>query len=215
MQNSVTRYSEEELAEFKKLIEVKMAKAQEQLDSAMTQIQEISENSDDEFGFDWMDGSSIGNEVELLNDMAIRQRKYIRELENALVRIQNKTYGICVVTGELIDKKRLMAVPTTTKSLLGKQMENQPQPVKKAEPVDEEDSDEPKPVKKAPAPQKRQIISKVIRKSSATTPQNPKKQASEEFEMDESDDLDTYSDPEIDLDSLADDDDDDASEEEF
>ncbi|MCB0676262.1 MAG: TraR/DksA family transcriptional regulator [Saprospiraceae bacterium] len=214
MQNSVTRYSEEELAEFKKLIEVKMAKAQEQLDSAMTQIQEISENSDDEFGFDWMDGSSIGNEVELLNDMAIRQRKYIRELENALVRIQNKTYGICVVTGELIDKKRLMAVPTTTKSLLGKQMENQPQPVKKAEPVDEEDSDEPKPVKKAPAPQKRQIISKVIRKSSAT-PQNPKKQASEEFEMDESDDLDTYSDPEIDLDSLADDDDDDASEEEF
>ena len=122
-QNSTVRYSDEELAEFQIIIEDKLAKSKEQLESLQNQILEISENTADEHGGDWVDDSSINNEVEMLNTMAIRQRKYINDLQNALIRIRNKVYGICVITGNLIDKKRLLAVPTTTKALQAKNME--------------------------------------------------------------------------------------------
>lgn len=119
--NATIRYTDAELQEFKALVEKKLAKAKEQLDALQAQIMENTENSGDEHGVDWSDDSTFNNQMEMLNNMAIRQRKYIQDLQNALIRIQNKTYGVCMITGQLIDKKRLMAVPTTTKSLAAKQ----------------------------------------------------------------------------------------------
>jgi RNA polymerase-binding transcription factor DksA len=116
----VNRYSDDELAEFREIIEKKLAMAQEQLTSLREQIVEISENTGDEHGGDWVDDSSTNSDIEMLGNMAVRQQKYIQDLNNALLRIQNKVYGICVITGELIDKRRLRAVPTTTKSLTAK-----------------------------------------------------------------------------------------------
>ena len=156
MSNTVVRYSDGELAEFKALIEKKLANAQEQLDSLQEQILEITENTSDEHGGDWMDDSSINNDVEMLNNMAIRQRRYIKDLENALVRIRNKTYGICIITGELIDKKRLLAVPTTTKSLVAKTQEQNPTPERKSSSADRPT---PKPTGE------KKVITKIIRKS--------------------------------------------------
>ncbi len=162
MSSTVVRYSDAELAEFKELIENKLERAKEQLQSLQEQILEITENTADEHGGDWVDDSSINNEVEMLNNMAIRQRMYTKDLENALVRIKNKSYGICTVTGQLIDKKRLLAVPTTTKSLEAKAVEQQ-----QAKPVSTEAPRVvPKPV--APPSNERKVITKVIRK-----PTNP------------------------------------------
>lgn len=118
--DQITRYSDDELAEFQEIIEKKIAQTQEQLESLQGQIIEISENTSDEHGGDWVDDSSINSDMEMLNNMAIRQRKYLQDLNNAMLRIRNKVYGVCVVTGELIDKRRLLAVPTTTKSLTAK-----------------------------------------------------------------------------------------------
>ena len=156
MSNTVVRYSDGELAEFKALIEKKLANAQEQLNSLQEQILEITENTSDEHGGDWMDDSSINNDVEMLNNMAIRQRRYIKDLENALVRIRNKTYGICIITGELIDKKRLLAVPTTTKSLVAKTQEQNPVTEKR---VSSSERPTPKPTGE------KKVITKIIRKS--------------------------------------------------
>jgi RNA polymerase-binding transcription factor DksA len=160
MSNAVIRYSDAELAEFKALIDKKMEQTKENLEGLQAQILEITENTSDEHGGDWVDDSSINNEVEMLNNMAIRQRRYLKDLENALIRIQNKTYGICVITGELIDKKRLMAVPTTTKSLSAK-TESQNKTI-------ERPKLRPKPKPSRPAEKK--IISKVIRKPAANAP---------------------------------------------
>jgi len=165
MSSTVVRYSDAELEEFKQIIMGKYEKAKEQLRSLQEQILEITENTSDEHGGDWVDDSSINNEVEMLNNMAIRQRMYLKELENALIRIKNKSYGICTITGKLIDKKRLMAVPTTTKSLEGKANE----PGRKTE------SEGPKRrpsrgKKKAGTPKERKVITKVIRKSSNPAP---------------------------------------------
>ncbi|MEM1214562.1 MAG: TraR/DksA family transcriptional regulator [Bacteroidota bacterium] len=114
------RYSDEDLAEFETLIAKKISMTEEQLSSLKAQIIEISENTGDEHGGDWVDDSSVNNDIEMLNNMAIRQQKYLQDLNNAMLRIKNKVYGMCVVTGELIDKRRLLAVPTTTKSLSAK-----------------------------------------------------------------------------------------------
>ncbi|MGH1433001.1 MAG: TraR/DksA family transcriptional regulator [Lewinella sp.] len=117
---NITRYSDEELEEFQALIEKKLQQTGEQLESLESQIMEISENSSDDHGGDWVDDSSTNNDIEMLNSMATRQRKYLVDLNNAMMRIRNKVYGVCVITGELIDKRRLLAVPTTTKSLTAK-----------------------------------------------------------------------------------------------
>lgn len=123
MNDTLVRYSDEELAEFRKVIEEKLADAHQQLDMFRNQILEVTENASDDYGGDWMDDSSINTEVEMLNNMAIRQQKFIQDLEHALIRINNKTYGICSISGRLIDKRRLLAVPTTTKSVVAKQEE--------------------------------------------------------------------------------------------
>lgn len=114
------RYSDVELEEFRVVVETKLELASEQLESLKEQILEMSEKTGDDHGGDWVDDSSINNDMEMLNNMAIRQKKYVQDLNNALLRIKNKAYGVCVITGELIDKRRLMAVPTTTKSLSAK-----------------------------------------------------------------------------------------------
>lgn len=124
MEPTVNRYPDAELEEFRQIITTKLETAKIELEDLRKQVLEITENAEGDFGSDWMDDSSIANDLELLNEMAIRQRKYIQDLENALVRIKNKTYGICVVTGQLIDKKRLLAVPTTTKSIAAKLEDN-------------------------------------------------------------------------------------------
>lgn len=166
------RYSDEELAEFKVLVENKLVKAQRQLDLLQKQIQETAENSDDDFGTDWIDDCNVHTQLEMLSDMASRQRKYINNLENALLRIKNKSYGICEVSGELIDKRRLIAVPTTTKSLDAKaslearsrlgspgSSENR----EKEEEMDTNDS------KVSNQEQKPKVITRIIRKSDNNT----------------------------------------------
>ncbi len=114
------RYSDADLEMFQTLIQTKLERATAQWEELSSQIIEITEGSGDDYGGDWIDDSSMHHDVEMLNNMAARQRRYIYDLEKALVRIKNKTYGICSVTGELIDQRRLMAVPTTTKSIEAK-----------------------------------------------------------------------------------------------
>jgi RNA polymerase-binding transcription factor DksA len=193
MSNKVVRYSDAELAEFKTLIEGKLVKAKAQLDSLQEQILEIAENTGDEHGGDWMDDSSTNNDMEMLNNMAIRQRRFIQDLENALIRIRNKVYGVCSVTGELIDKKRLLAVPTTTKSLQAKTQA----PVSRRPVVDDEDEDEKQERKKAAKPKEKKVISRIIKKSSSA--QKPPKPILDDDEDEEGYDID-----ELDIDDMDD-----------
>ncbi len=113
-----TRYSDEELEEFRELIEKKLNKAKEQLNFYLTQLAEMADNPDSKIkGLD--DGIGTA-ENERLSTMAARQKKHIQHLENALIRIQNKVYGVCRVTGKLISKERLRAVPHATLSIEAK-----------------------------------------------------------------------------------------------
>ena len=114
-----TRYSDSELAEFESVIDEKLAKAKEQLEFYLGQLQELAENPDSKIkGLD--DGLST-IESERITQMAARQRKLIQHLENAKIRIKNKVYGICRETGKLIAKERLLAVPHATLSIEAKQ----------------------------------------------------------------------------------------------
>ncbi len=169
--NVTTRYSDDELKEFKDLIDNKLNKAREQYANLKEQLKDITENNNDDFAKDITDFSSIQSEVEMLNNMANHQRRYIQDLENALIRINNKSYGICVVSGELIEKKRLLAVPTTTKSVIAKTLSEmkdiQVVPKDKQRGFDDlEDEDDGKPARKA-EPKKPVIITKVIKKPTA------------------------------------------------
>ena len=119
MSDEKTRYSDEELKEFEDLINSKLAKANEQLEFYMSQLRELADSPESKIkGLD--DGIST-METERLNQMAARQRKYIQHLENALIRIKNKVYGICRESGKLISKERLRAVPHATLSIEAKQ----------------------------------------------------------------------------------------------
>ena len=120
------RYSEAELQEFSVLINRKLDKAREEYKI----LKETLNRNNDE----GTDATSGGNtkvledgaetaEKENLSQLAARQQKYITNLENALVRIKNGTYGICSVTGKLISKERLIAVPHTTQSIEAKLMQ--------------------------------------------------------------------------------------------
>ena len=121
-----SRYSEEELKEFEVLINRKLEKAREEY-----KILKDTLNRNNDEG---TDATSGGNtkvledgaetaEKENLSQLAARQQKYITNLENALIRIKNGTYGICSVTGKLISKERLIAVPHTTQSIEAKLMQ--------------------------------------------------------------------------------------------
>lgn len=113
-----TRYSDSELVEFKNLIDDKLEQSKSELKYLQEQIHQSADEDDSKFmGLE--DGVGT-NEKEELNRLAARQLKYISHLENALVRIKNKTYGICRVTGKLISKERLRAVPHATLSIEAK-----------------------------------------------------------------------------------------------
>jgi RNA polymerase-binding protein DksA len=114
-----SRYSDHELEEFRVLIEEKLAKAKELLDFYLQQISELAENSDNKLK--GLDDASGTMESERLYTNAARQRKHIQHLENALIRIDNKVYGVCRQTGKLISKERLRAVPHATLSIEAKQ----------------------------------------------------------------------------------------------
>ncbi len=114
-----TRYSDEELEEFKQIIEKKLTRAKDQYEFYLNQLSEMADNSDAKIkGLD--DGIGTA-ENERISGMAARQQKLIQHLENALIRIQNKVYGVCRVTGQLISKERLKAVPHATLSIEAKQ----------------------------------------------------------------------------------------------
>ncbi len=117
-----TRYSDKDLQEFKKLILGKLEIAKEEFSKMQKSLQNPNENGDGNTSNQYLtldDGASTF-EKENLNQLAARQKKFIDNLENALIRIENKTYGICRVTGKLIQKERLMAVPHATLSMEAK-----------------------------------------------------------------------------------------------
>ena len=120
------RYSDAELDEFKKLIEVKINKAQEDLELLKSAYMNDGNNGTDDTSptFKAFEEGSETMSKEANTQLALRQEKFIRDLKNALMRIENKTYGICRVTGKLIKKKRLMVVPHATLSIEAKNMQN-------------------------------------------------------------------------------------------
>jgi len=124
IENTV-RYSDNDLAEFKELIQEKIVKAQHDLDliksAYMNNLSNGTEDTSPTFkAFD--EGSEVMSK-ESNSQLAIRQEKFIRDLKNALIRIENKTYGICRVTGKLINKERLKLVPHATLSIEAKNMQ--------------------------------------------------------------------------------------------
>lgn len=115
----VVRYSDAELAGFKELITDKLSAAREQLKYLQNQLNG-SDIGDSDKPKDMSDGTT-GAEREYLSQMASREIQIIGHLEKALIRIENKTYGICRETGKLIDWARLRAVPHATLSIEAKQ----------------------------------------------------------------------------------------------
>lgn len=117
------RYSDADLQEFKKNIEKKIANVREDLEYLNSNITDLNESSLDSRRADWVDDSSLNADKDRLSNMFSRQQQFLENLEAALLRIQNKTYGICTVTGKLIDKRRLKVVPHATKSVEAKNMQ--------------------------------------------------------------------------------------------
>jgi RNA polymerase-binding transcription factor DksA len=116
-----TRYSDEELQEFKQLILEKIEVAKSNYDQLMARIQtDESKNS-----FNMLEEGAATLEQEEASQRAARQQDFIKKLQAALVRIENKTYGVCRVTGKLIPKGRLLAVPHATLSVEGKEIEQE------------------------------------------------------------------------------------------
>jgi RNA polymerase-binding transcription factor DksA len=117
------RYSDTDLAEFRELIQRKLDTAKKELTYLQGLITRKDESGDmDEGRYMTMEDGSVSMEREQLSQMASRQITFIDHLEKAMMRIENKTYGICRVTGKLIDKARLRAVPHATLSIEAKQM---------------------------------------------------------------------------------------------
>jgi len=121
-ENEKTRYSDSELQEFKGLLLDKLRIAKEELNSLAASLSNPNSNgTDDTAGtYKTLEDGSATLEKEQINQLAARQKKFIEQLEAALVRIENKTYGVCRETGKLIPKERLRAVPHTTLSMEAK-----------------------------------------------------------------------------------------------
>ena len=119
------RYTDKELATFKRLIENKIEKAQSQLDLLRSSYMNDGNNGTDDTAptFKAFEEGSETMSKEANTQLAIRQEKFIRDLKNAILRIENKTYGICRVTGKLINKERLKLVPHATLSIEAKNMQ--------------------------------------------------------------------------------------------
>ena len=123
-QGPVFRYSDEDLNEFREIILSRLEAARKELSFLQGLIRHKDEagTEDTENRFMHMEDGSGAMEREQLSQLAGRQIQFINHLEKALVRIENKTYGICRVTGKLIDKARLRAVPHATLSIEAKKL---------------------------------------------------------------------------------------------
>lgn len=123
--NNTVRYSDNDLATFKTLIQEKIDKAQHDLELIKSAYMNDHNNGTDDTSptFKAFDEGSAVMSKESNSQLAIRQEKFIRDLKNALIRIENKTYGVCRVTGKLINKKRLELVPHATLSIEAKNMQ--------------------------------------------------------------------------------------------
>ena len=121
-----TRYTDKELESFKKLIIKKIDQAKQDLDLLRSAYMNDSDNGTDDTSptFKAFEEGSETMSKEANTQLALRQEKFIRDLKNALIRIENKTYGVCRVTGKLIKKKRLMVVPHATLSIDAKNRQN-------------------------------------------------------------------------------------------
>ncbi|MEN3323986.1 TraR/DksA C4-type zinc finger protein [Mariniflexile soesokkakense] len=119
------RYSDKDLAEFKALIQEKIVKAQHDLELIKSAYMNDHNNGTEDTSptFKAFDEGSEVMSKESNSALAIRQEKFIRDLKNALIRIENKTYGVCRVTGKLIAKERLKLVPHATLSIEAKNMQ--------------------------------------------------------------------------------------------
>ena len=122
MAETKTKYNEAELQEFKEIIFKKIARAEEDLALLESSYKNDANNGTDDTlssfkSFD--EGSEVMNKEKNVQ-LAIRQEKFIRDLKNALLRIENGTYGVCRVTGKLIQKERLRLVPHATLSIEAK-----------------------------------------------------------------------------------------------
>lgn len=116
-----TPFSDEELEEFRQIILKKREETQEDIDSLRTQIEDSREHEGDSaYSFHMADAGTDAMERERLYLMVSRQQKFVGYLDRALERIENKTYGICKVTGKPIQKERLRAVPHTEISIEAK-----------------------------------------------------------------------------------------------
>jgi RNA polymerase-binding transcription factor DksA len=117
-----TRYTDEELEEFRLLIAQKLDSAKAEFRTLQGNLKDGNENGADSTNNNYLnldDGADTA-EKENLNHLAAHQLKFIKSLEAAMVRIQNKTYGICKTSGKLIPKERLRAVPHTTQTIEAK-----------------------------------------------------------------------------------------------
>ena len=119
------RYSDKDLAEFKVLIQEKIVKAVRDLDLIKSAYMNDLNNGTDDTSptFKAFEEGSETMSKEANSQLAIRQEKFIRDLKNALIRIENKTFGVCRVTGKLIGKERLKLVPHATLSIEAKNMQ--------------------------------------------------------------------------------------------
>lgn len=123
--DSKVRYSDKDLAEFKALLLEKIEKAEHDLELIKSAYMNDHNNGTDDTSptFKAFEEGSETMSKEANSQLAIRQEKFIRDLKNAIIRIENKTYGVCRVTGKLINKERLKLVPHATLSIEAKNMQ--------------------------------------------------------------------------------------------
>ncbi|HAW52072.1 MAG TPA: molecular chaperone DnaK [Flavobacteriales bacterium] len=124
MSQEKERYSDKELNEFKVLIESKLDEAKIDLKDLKSSLSHSQDNGTDDTSpsFKIMEDGSSTLTREEIAQLAARQEKFVQHLENALMRIQNKSYGICRATGKLIPKERLKAVPHATLTIEAKEL---------------------------------------------------------------------------------------------
>ncbi|MFN5219188.1 MAG: TraR/DksA family transcriptional regulator [Sphingomonadales bacterium] len=117
-----TRYSDDELQEFKEIILKKLTTSRQEFTTLQKSLKDGNENGTDSTNNNYLtlDDGADTFEKENTTQLAARLMKFIQNLEAALVRIENKTYGVCKTTGKLIPKERLRAVPHTTQSIEAK-----------------------------------------------------------------------------------------------
>ncbi len=125
MEDTKIRYSDKQLEEFKTIIQDKIDQAQKDLELLKSAYMNDHNNGTDDTSptFKAFEEGSVTMSKEKNMQLAIRQEKFIRDLKNAIIRIENKTYGICRVTGKLINPERLKLVPHATLSIEAKNMQ--------------------------------------------------------------------------------------------